>query len=249
MRRPTKATSRALFLPPIARSTCRIARQLGLRANLAGADFRNASLTARACLPARPLEGCATVLLAWQHNPGTVPSGTIRVIPSDMRTMAVAKKPSGHRKPRPRAVQSVDALVGTKLRFRRTLLGISQEKLAASVGITFQQVQKYENGSNRISSGRLHDFSKFLGVPPSFFFEGLDDGMVVQPATTARDGIAPDAGSCDPADILLRRETLELVRAYARIPQAETRKKIRELIKSLAGGLDEPQVARKRNRT
>src|SRR6476661_2417333 len=102
----------------------------------------------------------------------------------------------------------VDVHVGARMRQRRTLLGMSQEKLGAAVGLTFQQIQKYERGSNRIGSSRLYEFAKVLDVRVSYFFEAM-------PAEASRfkgrHG-APPKGL--PKDPLVKRESLELVRAY-----------------------------------
>lgn len=109
----------------------------------------------------------------------------------------------------------LDVEVGSRLRFRRKVLGISQQVLADSVGVTFQQIQKYERGVNRLSASRIWDFSAVLGVPVSFFFEGLDGIDIKRSIPRARD----DAKklSClgprdeDPAS---RTETLELCHAF-----------------------------------
>ena len=115
---------------------------------------------------------------------------------------------------------------------RRTLLGFSQERLGEAVGLTFQQIQKYERGANRIGASRMYDLSRILDVPVSYFFEEIPDeiknrriGFAIDPAHSA------SAGEKDP---LTRRETLELVRAYYKVEGASVRKRIFELIKSLA---------------
>ena len=126
--------------------------------------------------------------------------------------------------------KAVDAHVGSRVRLRRTLLGMSQEKLGQAVSLTFQQIQKYERGTNRIGSSRLYQFSQVLDVPVSFFFDDM-------PAEVA--GRAPGLGE-GPAEVfetekLARRETLELVRAYYRIPDPAVRKRVFELVKAVAG--------------
>lgn len=122
----------------------------------------------------------------------------------------------------------IDIHVGQRLRLRRTLLGLSQETLGEAVGITFQQLQKYERGANRISASRLFNLSQVLGVPVTFFFEDLP---------------APGVESAEPSETqefesMARRETLELVRAYYRIPEENVRRRAFELIKALAGDAD-----------
>jgi transcriptional regulator with XRE-family HTH domain len=108
--------------------------------------------------------------------------------------------------PRPRPI---DAHVGSRIRLRRTLLGLSQERLGEALGLTFQQVQKYETGVNRVSASRLFDLSRVLDVPIGFFFDDVPDVL------------------------LSRRETLELVGAYYRIIDPAVRKHLLDLIKSL----------------
>jgi transcriptional regulator with XRE-family HTH domain len=146
--------------------------------------------------------------------------------------MAAAKK-SGRKGRHSRAAQSVDTHVGAKLRLRRTLRGMSQTELAKAVGIAFQQIQKYENGSNRISASRLHDFSKALGVGTSYFFEGVENKTASGNRNSTNEADQTEGKSGELA-MVLRRETLELIRAYRRVPDAGTRKKIRDLIKSIA---------------
>jgi len=129
----------------------------------------------------------------------------------------------------------VDIHVGSRLRQRRTLLGISQEKLGDAVGLTFQQIQKYERGANRVGASRLYEFSLFLDVPISYFFEEMPD------KTAKSRGRRPQAKGLGEAaqvelesDPLVRRETLELVRAYYKVTDPKVRKRVFELVKSLA---------------
>jgi transcriptional regulator with XRE-family HTH domain len=137
----------------------------------------------------------------------------------------------------------IDVHVGRRLRLRRTLLGMSQERLGQLLGLTFQQIQKYERGVNRIGSSRLYELGQILDVPISFFFDDM-----------AQDGRAPDLLAPglaeDPAGFafdearelqLDKRETLELVRAYNRIPDPAVRKRLFELTKALANLHDRPR--------
>jgi transcriptional regulator with XRE-family HTH domain len=117
----------------------------------------------------------------------------------------------------------VDVHVGMRLRQRRTLLGMSQEKLAQAFGVSFQQVQKYERGANRISASRLHLLTRTLDVPVSYFFEGL-------PSTVHDDSAHAEA---ETADQMTSRETLELVRAYYRITDGNVRKRLVDLARAL----------------
>ena len=122
----------------------------------------------------------------------------------------------------------VDIHVGARVRLRRTLLGMSQEKLGKALGLTFQQVQKYERGANRIGSSRLFQLSRILDVPVSFFFDEM------APETTRKaDGMAEVNKQVFEIDKLSRRETLELVRAYYKITDPAVRKKIFEMVKAV----------------
>jgi transcriptional regulator with XRE-family HTH domain len=130
----------------------------------------------------------------------------------------------------------IDAHVGSRIRLRRTLLGLSQERLGDALGLTFQQVQKYERGINRVGASRLFDLARVLDVPISFFFDDMPEpigggGPSLSPPMAsgfadAQDGFGTDA-------FLNRRETLELVRAYYRISDPAVRKRVFDLIKSL----------------
>ena len=129
----------------------------------------------------------------------------------------------------------IDVHVGTRVRLRRTLLGMSQEKLGEALGLTFQQVQKYERGVNRIGASRLFDLARVLDVPISFFFDDMPDALGGGSAGGARRtlGFAEHQEGFED-DTLHRRETLELVRAYYRITDPAVRKRVFDLIKSLA---------------
>lgn len=119
----------------------------------------------------------------------------------------------------------IDRHVGKRIRLRRTLIGMSQEKLAQCLNITFQQVQKYEGGNNRVSASRLFDVAKIMDVPVGFFFDEMAAG-VVQEQTPPEE------------DYLSRRETLELIRAYYKIEDPQLRKRIFELVKSASGAVE-----------
>jgi transcriptional regulator with XRE-family HTH domain len=130
----------------------------------------------------------------------------------------------------------VDVHVGGRVRLRRTLMGLSQEKLGEAIGLTFQQVQKYERGANRIGASRLFDLSRVLDVPVSFFFDDMSDEASVQFEQMGSLGVSDtkQSGYAHDADPMARRETLELVRAYYRIVDPSIRKRLFELTKSLA---------------
>ena len=123
----------------------------------------------------------------------------------------------------------VDIHVGSRVRMRRTLLGMSQEKLGEALGLTFQQVQKYERGANRIGASRLHEISHILDVPVSFFFEEMGS----EAAAASAGGLSDEPAEFE-HDPLAKRETLELVRAYYRITDPKVRKRIFELTKAVA---------------
>jgi transcriptional regulator with XRE-family HTH domain len=126
----------------------------------------------------------------------------------------------------------VDIHVGGRIRLRRTLLGLSQETLADSLGLTFQQVQKYERGANRVSSSRLFDLVRILGVPIAYFFDEMGSDVSQQsPATLAGKTPKKVDQESDPA---ARRETLELVRAYYGIEDVAVRKRLTNLIREIA---------------
>lgn len=127
---------------------------------------------------------------------------------------------------------SLDEHIGARLRQRRALLGMTQEKLADAVGITFQQVQKYENGANRISAGRLFEFSAILEVPVDYFYDGAKETKKV--TGLAEPGQSPFEG---PEDIMQRKETLELIRIYYSIQSPKLRKDLFNLVKSMAESL------------
>ena len=123
----------------------------------------------------------------------------------------------------------VDRHVGVRIRMRRKEMGVSQERLAEALGITFQQVQKYERGANRMGSSRLYEFAKVLDVPVSFFFEEM-------PATASLGKRKPGRprGKATEPDVNTKRETLELVRAYYKITNEDVRKQIRGMVQELA---------------
>lgn len=120
------------------------------------------------------------------------------------------------------APDPVDIHVGSRVRLRRTLLGMSQEKLGNALGLTFQQVQKYERGTNRMGSSRIYHVSQILDVPISFFFDDL--------ATLPSKNIG---GEKVEANQFNKRETLELVRSYYKIEDPKVRKKLFEMTKVL----------------
>jgi len=133
----------------------------------------------------------------------------------------------------------VDIHVGSRVRLRRTMLGMSQEKLGDAVGLTFQQIQKYERGANRIGSSRLYQFSHILSVPVAFFFEDMPSEALSSSSKSLASGMSDNDQSGLDQDPMARQETLELVRAYYRIQDPKVRKKLYELLRSMANLPDE----------
>ncbi len=125
----------------------------------------------------------------------------------------------------------VDVHVGARLRQRRTLLGMNQTKLGSAIGLTFQQVQKYEKGTNRISASRLYALSGTLDVPVEYFFDDMPTAVAAS-SPSLGGGRAKKPPSYEP-DPMATRETLELVRAYYKIKDAEIRKRLHAMIKTL----------------
>ena len=126
----------------------------------------------------------------------------------------------------------VDIHVGARARMRRKLLGMTQTDLGRALGLTFQQIQKYERGVNRIGAGRLYDLARVLDVPVNFFFEDMPPEVIaISPATKGR-GKAKKLPSYAP-DLMTKRETLEFVRAYYKIKDADVRQRVRVLTKAM----------------
>lgn len=156
--------------------------------------------------------------------------------------MSKAQKPAGKGQiipaGRPGVPNPIDIHVGGRVRLRRTLLGMSQERLGEMIGLTFQQVQKYERGSNRIGASRLYDLSRVLEVPISFFYEDMSVETAGQ-SPRLRAGLSE--GVTEPyaeADPLNRAETLELIRAYYRIKDPKVRQRLFELCQAMAHSSD-----------
>ncbi|KQR77923.1 Cro/Cl family transcriptional regulator [Rhizobium sp. Leaf384] len=125
----------------------------------------------------------------------------------------------------------IDIHVGSRIRLRRTMLGMSQEKLGEALGITFQQIQKYEKGTNRVGASRLQNISAILNVPVSFFFE---DAPGDAGAGSGASGMAEASSSNYVVDFLSSSEGLQLNRAFVKIGDPKVRRKIVDLVKALA---------------
>lgn len=132
----------------------------------------------------------------------------------------------------------IDAQVGNRLRLRRMMIGMSQERLGDLLGLTFQQVQKYEKGVNRIGAGRLFEISRILGVPVFYFYEGVADQLAEAPGFAEND-------SPPVLEFVSSGEGLQLSLAYMRIKDPKVRKRVLDLVKSLseeAQSKDQPQA-------
>jgi len=126
--------------------------------------------------------------------------------------------------------QDIDIYVGKKLRQRRTMMGLSQEAVAKAVGITFQQVQKYEKGVNAMNSRRLVEFSRFMNVPVAYFFDGLEESEAAMPAA----GFAEPSETFDHGSPVSDRESLEMMKAFKRIGEQGVRKRLSDLVRAIA---------------
>jgi len=130
-----------------------------------------------------------------------------------------------------KAPNPVDRQVGSRVRMRRVLVGLSQERLGESLGLTFQQVQKYEKGTNRIGASRLQQISRILGVPVEYFFEGA-------PQTIERSlssGFEDNGDTAYVADFLATNEGIQLNKAFVRIKDPKLRRRVVELVSAIAG--------------
>jgi transcriptional regulator with XRE-family HTH domain len=131
----------------------------------------------------------------------------------------------------------VDVYVGLKLKARRNLLGVTQEDLAEAAGITFQQVQKYEKGKNRLSASRLFQFARVLDVPVAFFFDGFfsnDTSIGIQGGFADNNQDVYEPELTPQADLMLQKETIDLVRTYYTISDEKLRKDFLKMLKQLA---------------
>src|SRR5919205_2368221 len=142
--------------------------------------------------------------------------------------MSPSQPPRRRGRPKTGTPNPIDVRVGTRLRLRRNMLGLSQEKLGEAIGLTFQQVQKYERGANRIGASRLHELSRVLDVPISFFFDDTDPVRA-----PAMGGFAEPPAEAFDSDPLRKQETMELVRAYFAIEDATVRRRLLDLAKAL----------------
>jgi transcriptional regulator with XRE-family HTH domain len=124
---------------------------------------------------------------------------------------------------------AVDMHVGARVRMRRRFLGVSQQALAGRLGITFQQVQKYERGANRVSASKLYEIARALEAPVSYFFEGL-----AEPTPDRRRPRDIEAQEVSIGEFLHSSEGMELARAFCRVPHPRLRRQVLDLVRTLA---------------
>lgn len=128
-----------------------------------------------------------------------------------------------------KTADNIDAHIGSRVRLRRLTAGISQEQLGGALGVTFQQVQKYEKGANRIGAGRLYRISRILGVPVSYFYEGLSYAN-----GAAQNGAEADRNGAEIVDFISTPEGFALNRAFSRIEHGATRRRLVDLVRTIA---------------
>ncbi len=131
-----------------------------------------------------------------------------------------------------RRASPIDKHVGERVRMRRMLLGMSQERLGEQLGLTFQQVQKYEKGVNRIGASRLFDLAQVLGVPIQYFYDSMSAAVS---GHLSAPGFADKPGETYVADFLSSRDSVELNKAFARITDPRIRRSIVDMVRSIAG--------------
>src|SRR3954453_1957402 len=147
--------------------------------------------------------------------------------------MARLQSPRRPGRPKTETPNPIDVRVGARLRLRPNMLGLSQEKLGEAIGLPFQQVQKYERGANRIGASRLHELSRVLDVPISFFFDDTDPVRA-----PAMGGFAEPPAEAIESDPLRKRETVELIQAYFSIEDGTVRRRLLDFVKALAAKSD-----------
>jgi transcriptional regulator with XRE-family HTH domain len=140
-------------------------------------------------------------------------------------------QPAGSSRANAKQANSIDAYVGQRMRLRRTLIGMSRDCLGELLDLTFQQIQKYEKGTNRIGAGRLFEVAGILGVPVSFFYEG---------ANAETGGFTKDQEPQPVMEFLASGEGLQLNFAFMRIKDVKVRRRILSLVRQLADGGDLP---------
>ncbi len=149
-------------------------------------------------------------------------------MPKPSRVRRRAKKQPSRKGPHP-----IDVHVGARVRLRRRLLGMNQTKLAGAIGVTYQQIQKYESGFNRVGASRLFNLSRALDVPISFFFDDLSPAAAGAGRKRRARGFSEAPAAAIDFDVLSKQETIKLVRAYYRVTDPLLRKRVLDLLKAL----------------
>lgn len=151
------------------------------------------------------------------------------------KTVAKAEYKRGSGVPHP-----VDVHVGQRIKMRRCMMGISQEKLAAEIGLTFQQIQKYERAANRVSASKLYDFAQALNVPVSYFYQGYNEMNAADTpygfADNNQEGFDGQESELD-QDQIFSKETYELLREYYSIKNPQKRKDLYNIVKTFADNM------------
>ena len=142
-----------------------------------------------------------------------------------------------------KAPNPIDKHVGSRVRMRRMLVGMSQEKLGEALGLTFQQVQKYEKGTNRIGASRLHHIASILGVPIDFLYQGAPR------MEASGSGAADEQASADLSEFLSSSDGVELMRGFLAIKDAKVRRRVVELVACLGQQVGETAAAPALRRT
>ena len=149
-------------------------------------------------------------------------------MPKPSRVRRRTKKQTSRKGPNP-----IDIHVGARVRLRRNLFGLSQTDLGKMLGITFQQIQKYERGVNRISASRLFNLSHVLDVPISFFFDDLSPAAAGAGRKRQAKGFSEAPAAAIDLDVLSNRETIKLIRAYYRVTDPQLRKRVLDLLEAI----------------
>ncbi len=149
-------------------------------------------------------------------------------MPKPSRVRRRAKKQTSRKGPHP-----IDVHVGSRVRLRRNLLGLTLQTLAKAVGVTYQQLQKYERGVNRIGAGRLFNLSHVLDVPVSFFFEDLSPAAAGAGRKRRAKGFSEAPAAALDFDVLSKQETIKLIRAYYRVTDPQLRKRVLDLLEAV----------------
>ncbi len=149
-------------------------------------------------------------------------------MPKPSRVRRRTKKQTSRKGPNP-----IDIHVGARVRLRRNLLGLTMQTLAKAVGVTYQQLQKYERGVNRVGASRLFNLSQVLDVPISFFFDDLSPAAAGAGRKRRAKGFSGAPAAAIDFDVLSKQETIKLIRAYYRVTDPQLRKRVLDLLEAI----------------